>query len=205
MSALFCTEKNSFGVYRKYMLGLPTITPDETFTLSSLSDSISIAHNPADSRSNAFWWSSFGSSTIKTLTNTTLSNPSNNYFAPFLNPSTFLLCHGTITFPVPSRMRMSTNLSTTLFCMMISNHLTLQVLFRLLVKQNGWIWMMNHWKFLWNPTSHNNYHSKQKMDGSKQVYPYLCHVMVLNSSQKKTHHNLWSMEYGTDNLSRLSS
>ena len=91
MSALFCTEKNSFGVYWKYTLGPPTITPDKTITLSSFSDSISIACDSADSQSNASWWSSFGSSTHKTLTNMTLSNPSNNYFAPFLNPSTFLL------------------------------------------------------------------------------------------------------------------
>ena len=83
-SALFCTEMNSFGVYRKYALGPPTITPDETFTISSISDSISIARDPADSRSNTSWWSSFGSSSLKTI-------PTKNYFAPFLNPSTFLL------------------------------------------------------------------------------------------------------------------
>ena len=51
-STVFCTETNSFGVYRKYTLGPPTITPDELFSLSSLSDSISIARDPADSRSN---------------------------------------------------------------------------------------------------------------------------------------------------------
>ena len=51
-SALFCTETNSFGVYHRYALGLPTITPDESFTLSSVSDSISITHDPADSHSN---------------------------------------------------------------------------------------------------------------------------------------------------------
>ena len=86
-SALFCTETNSFGIYRKYTLGPPTITPDETFTLSSLSDSISIARDPADSQSNSSWWSSFTSSTLET---TTLQDPK-VYFAPFLNPSTFLL------------------------------------------------------------------------------------------------------------------
>jgi Plavaka transposase len=84
-SSLFCTEKNSFGVYRKYLLGPPTITPDESFTLSSVSDSISIARDPADSRSNASWWSSFGSS------EESVEKEALNYYAPFLNPSTFLL------------------------------------------------------------------------------------------------------------------
>ena len=88
--ALFCTETNSFGIYRKYTLGRPTITPDEIFTLSSVSDSISIARDPADSRSKAFWWSSYSSSSLPTITNTTIENPA-NYFTPFLNPSTFLL------------------------------------------------------------------------------------------------------------------
>ena len=76
--SLFCTKANSFGIYRKYALGPPTITPDDSFTLSSLSDSVSIAHDPADSRSKASWWSSFGSSCLKTVKNAT-----NNYFAPF--------------------------------------------------------------------------------------------------------------------------
>lgn len=84
-SSLFCTDKNSFGIYRKYSLGPPTITPDESFTLSSVSDSISIARDPADSRSNASWWSSFGSS------EESVEKEASNYFAPFLNPSTFLL------------------------------------------------------------------------------------------------------------------
>jgi hypothetical protein len=85
-AALFCSETNSFGVYRKYALGPPTITPDESFTLSSVSDSVSIARDPADSRSNPSWWSSFGSSSLEAV-----ENPAENYFAPFLNPSTFLL------------------------------------------------------------------------------------------------------------------
>ena len=51
-STVFCTETNSFGVYRKYALGPLTIIPDESFMLSSVSNSISIAHDPANSRSN---------------------------------------------------------------------------------------------------------------------------------------------------------
>ena len=83
---LFCTEPNAFGIYRKYSLGPPTITPEDSFTLSSISDSVSIARDPADSHSKASWWSSFGSSCLKTVENAT-----DNYFAPFLNASIFLL------------------------------------------------------------------------------------------------------------------
>ena len=85
-STVFCTETNSFGVYHKYALGPPTITPDESFTLSSVSDSISIAQDPADSCSNASWWSSFGSSSLESV-----EKAAPNYFAPFFNLSMFLL------------------------------------------------------------------------------------------------------------------
>jgi hypothetical protein len=84
--SLFCTETNGFGVYRKYAHGPPTITPDEYFTLSSVSDSVSMAHDPAESLAKASWWSSFGSSILKSG-----ENAANNYFAPFLNASIFLL------------------------------------------------------------------------------------------------------------------
>jgi hypothetical protein len=80
-STVFCTEMNSFGVYRIYALGPPTITPDELFSLFSVSDSISIARD-----SNASWWSSFGSSSLESV-----ENGAPDYFAPFFNPSTFLL------------------------------------------------------------------------------------------------------------------
>jgi len=46
-STAFCTETNTFWIYRKYALGSPTITPDESFTLSSVSDTIFIARDPA--------------------------------------------------------------------------------------------------------------------------------------------------------------
>ena len=81
---LFCTETNSFGIYRKYTFGPPTINPDESFTLSSISDSVSIARDATDLSSNSSWWSSFGSSTLEAA-----QNPDN--FTPFLNHSTFLL------------------------------------------------------------------------------------------------------------------
>ena len=82
----FCTQVNGFGVYRKYVHGIPTITPNETFTISSVSDSVSIACDPADSRSKLSWWSSFGSSCL-----TVIENATNKYFSPFLNASIFLL------------------------------------------------------------------------------------------------------------------
>jgi hypothetical protein len=66
-STVFCTEMNSFGVYRIYALG-PTITPDESFSPSP-SDSISIARDSANSPSNASWWSSFGSSSLESVEN----------------------------------------------------------------------------------------------------------------------------------------
>ena len=83
-ATLFCTETNAFGVHRKYAFGPPTINPDESFTLSSVSDSLSIARDATDFSSSPSWWSSFGSSTLEAV-----QNPDN--FAPFLNYSTFLL------------------------------------------------------------------------------------------------------------------
>ena len=41
----FCTETNTFGVYHKYTFGPLTFNPNKSFTLSSVSNSISIAHN----------------------------------------------------------------------------------------------------------------------------------------------------------------
>jgi len=45
-----------------------------------------IARDPADSRSNASWWSSFGSLSLESV-----EKAAPDYFAPFFNPSTFLL------------------------------------------------------------------------------------------------------------------
>lgn len=86
LSTSFSMQTNSFGVYRKYTHGPPTITPNECFTISSVSDSVSMARDPADSRSKSSWWSSFGSSCFSVIENAT-----DNYFSPFLNASIFLL------------------------------------------------------------------------------------------------------------------
>jgi hypothetical protein len=109
-STAFCTETNSFAIYRKYALGPPTITPDESFTLS------------------------FGSSSLESV-----EKAAPDYFAPFFNPSTFLLMSGTATDPVSNLTRMSTSLSTTSFGMRISKPLTLGQHFQLLAKPNGWM------------------------------------------------------------------
>ena len=45
-----------------------------------------IARDPADSHSNASWWSSFGSLSLEFV-----GKVAPDYFAPFFNPSTFLL------------------------------------------------------------------------------------------------------------------
>ena len=83
-STPFCTETNTFGVYCKYTFGPPTINPNESYMLSSVSDSVSIARDPADFSKTSSWLSSFGPSTLGTVENS-------ENFAPFLNRSTFLL------------------------------------------------------------------------------------------------------------------
>lgn len=82
----FITEVNTFGIYRSYTHGPPTITPDEYFTLSSVSDSVSMARDPAESQS----WSSLGPSE-SSLESFVEKGVNLNYFAPFLNASVFLL------------------------------------------------------------------------------------------------------------------
>ena len=126
-------EANSFRIYHKYALGPPTITPDDSFTLSSLPDFVSIAHDLADSHSKASWWSSFGSSCLKTVKNAT-----NNYFAPFLNASIFLLM---AWYYNGSSIKSFADINK-LVCdviMKISMLLTLERLLLLLARCNGWI------------------------------------------------------------------
>ena len=65
----FCTETNTFWVYHKYTFGPPTFNPNESFTLSSVSNSISIAHNPTYFSSDSSRWSPFGSSTLEAVEN----------------------------------------------------------------------------------------------------------------------------------------
>jgi hypothetical protein len=77
----FTTETNGFGIYRSYTHGPPTITPDEYFTLSSVSDSVSMARDPAASHSES----------VKKTVQVVDQVVDLNYFAPFLNASVFLL------------------------------------------------------------------------------------------------------------------
>ena len=79
------TSPNSYGVYRSYPSGCPSYTPDELYTLDSVSDSttfaMSLGEESADTRP---WWSPFGSS---------LQSLHKDYFTPFLNASVFRLMH----------------------------------------------------------------------------------------------------------------
>ncbi|KAH9478851.1 hypothetical protein JR316_0009313 [Psilocybe cubensis] len=49
VESLYRTPMNGYGIFREYTYGPPSITPDEHFTLSSVSDSPNIAKDPADS------------------------------------------------------------------------------------------------------------------------------------------------------------
>ncbi|PPQ87396.1 hypothetical protein CVT25_008306, partial [Psilocybe cyanescens] len=82
----YVTEPNWFGVFCTYKHGPPVITPDKYFTLSSVSDSVSIASDPIDTHSKTSWWSSFGSLSLNMV-----EKAKENWFAPFLNASAFLL------------------------------------------------------------------------------------------------------------------
>ncbi|KAF9554492.1 hypothetical protein CPC08DRAFT_727124 [Agrocybe pediades] len=82
----YTSQPNSYGAYRVYAHGIPTITPDENITLSHSVDSPNIATDPALLRTKASWWSCFGTSFLGPIKDTAIS-----YFAPFLNASIFLL------------------------------------------------------------------------------------------------------------------
>ena len=86
ISLPFQSEQNGAGVYHVYSQGVPTITPDENFTLSHVVDSPNIATDPSLRRTKASWWSCFGSACFKPI-----KEAATSYFAPFLNASTFLL------------------------------------------------------------------------------------------------------------------
>ncbi|KAG6882840.1 hypothetical protein C0992_010509, partial [Termitomyces sp. T32_za158] len=76
---IYCTEPNSFGIYHIYPGGPPSFTPEDFYSLSSISNSPAFVQGNSDQQS---WWSPFGSSAEAAKT---------AYFAPFKNPTTFLL------------------------------------------------------------------------------------------------------------------
>lgn len=75
------TDPNHYGIYRTYHGNLPTHNPDDLVSLASISDSPTFGrqHEQIGARP---WWSGFGSS---------MQAVKDNYFAPFLNITTFLL------------------------------------------------------------------------------------------------------------------
>ncbi|KAG1838715.1 hypothetical protein DFJ58DRAFT_845945 [Suillus subalutaceus] len=75
------TNPNRYGIYRTYHGNLPTHSPDDLVSLASISDASTFGrrHELTGARP---WWSGFGSS---------LQAVKVNYFAPFLNVTTFLL------------------------------------------------------------------------------------------------------------------
>jgi hypothetical protein len=80
------TQKNEFGVYRQYSSEFPSYTPDDLSTLSDLCNAPTQRHENEDSDDLLQpWWSTYVRSTEEPQA------PTNNYYAPFPNPSTFLL------------------------------------------------------------------------------------------------------------------
>ncbi|KAG1767894.1 hypothetical protein EV702DRAFT_946034, partial [Suillus placidus] len=72
---------NHYGIYRTYHGNLPTHNPDDLVSLASISDSPTFGRQREQIGARP-WWSGFGSS---------LQAVKDNYFAPFLNVTTFLL------------------------------------------------------------------------------------------------------------------
>ena len=75
------TQTNSYGVFRSYLFGIPSYSPDDLYSLDEVSDSSTFATDSTSTRlsDERPWWSSFGSSLNE------------SYFAPFLNASVFRL------------------------------------------------------------------------------------------------------------------
>ncbi|KAG2737021.1 hypothetical protein P692DRAFT_20762691, partial [Suillus brevipes Sb2] len=72
--------RDRFGLYRQYTHSLPSFNPDSLTSVAHLSDSATFIQSP-DSLAQP-WWSGFGNSVQSAHT---------NYFAPFLNATTFRL------------------------------------------------------------------------------------------------------------------
>jgi hypothetical protein len=81
--AIIHTDPNHYGIYRTYHGNLPTHSPDDLVSLASISDSSTFGRQRNSEQTGARpWWSGFGSS-VQTI--------QDNFFAPFLNITTFLL------------------------------------------------------------------------------------------------------------------
>jgi len=82
----FRTAPNSYGVLREYLLGKPSITPDELYSLTGVSDSPYLATDPSDSPPNDSAFPSPLRTLYKAATSTAQS-----FFAPFRNASIYRL------------------------------------------------------------------------------------------------------------------
>jgi hypothetical protein len=82
----FRTVPDSYGILREYLLGKPSITPDELYSLTSVSDSPYLATDPSDSPPNDSAFPSPLRTLYKAATSTAQS-----FFAPFRNASIYRL------------------------------------------------------------------------------------------------------------------
>ena len=85
---IFLTTPDSYGIYRKYSNGKPSITPDENYNISDISDSPYLALNPSSSSAMPH-----ASSTTNKLAEAAKSatNAVTTFFAPFRNASIYRL------------------------------------------------------------------------------------------------------------------
>jgi hypothetical protein len=84
LNAPFRTECDSYGVYREYPHGKPTITPDQHYTLSDVSDSPYLSLDPSASASTSI----LGLASQKLQQTVKALKP---FFAPFRNPTVYRL------------------------------------------------------------------------------------------------------------------
>lgn len=98
-SPSFQTNPDSYGVYREYSCGRPSITPDSHLTLSDISDSPYLALNVSTQlKSTISSVSSPAAKNVNTVDRIT------DWFAPFKNPSTYRLMNWYTTTSVTKSM-----------------------------------------------------------------------------------------------------
>ena len=83
---IFRTALDSYGVLREYLAGEPSVTPDELYSLTGVSDSPYLVKDPSDSPPNDSEFPSPLQTLYKAATTTAQS-----FFAPFRNASIYRL------------------------------------------------------------------------------------------------------------------
>ena len=81
---LFQTERDSYGVYREYANGKPSITPDQYHSIADISDSPYLSLNPSASAATSI----LGLAFLKVQQTITALKP---FYAPFRNPTIYRL------------------------------------------------------------------------------------------------------------------